>query len=212
MRARPTRRELLVGGAGAAAGAAAIAPALAQADSSAQNLPPKVQDAQTLQGLIDAEGLLIYGYKHALGTGSLHRDARQLCLLQLAHERAHAAALHSQLDALKVRNPPGRTDQAGHLQSLRAAVDQLFGLAQDERAVLQVIVQIENVGQSGYFVAAGTFNDRKLVHMAAEALAVEAQHWTMLVDLIHRGDATQAVPHPTVRGSMHISTPHTTPH
>lgn len=210
-----TRRQLLFGGVGAAAGLSAALPALAQADSGDQSeskLPPKVQDAGILQGLLDAEHLLMYGYEHALGTGFLGHDARELCLLQLAHEEAHVARLHSVLDSLHVRRPPSTKDQSDHYQSLRQAVDKLFSLAQDERAALQVIVQVENVGQSGYFVAAGTFHDRKLIRLAAEVLACEAQHWTMLVDLLHRGDATQAVPHPTVRGSMHIGTPHRTPH
>lgn len=210
-----TRRQLLLGGVGAAAGLAAISPAVAQANSTDpgdSNLPPKVQDAKILQGLLDAEHLLMYGYEHALGTGLLKHDARELALLQLAHEEAHVAALRKHLRALNVRNPPGTSAQSEHYRSLRQSVDELFNLAKHEREVLQVIVQIENVGQSGYFTAAGTFHDRKLIQLAAETLACEAQHWTMLVTLLHKGDATQAVPHPTVRGSMHIGTPHTTPH
>jgi ferritin-like protein len=206
-----TRRQLLLGGVGAAAGLSAVAPALARADSSDQGggakRPPKVQDGIEIQKLLADEALLMYGYEHALGTGLLNHDARELCLLQLAHEEAHVAALHSALD---VRLPP--IDHGQPDRSLRQAVDDLFNLAQHEREVLQVIVQIENVAQSGYFRAASLFHDPKLVRLAAEVLACEGQHWTMLVDLLHRGDATQAVPHPTVRGSMHIGTPHTTPH
>lgn len=215
MRANATRRQLLLRGAGAAAGLSAVAPALAQAyagDQGGSNEPPKVQDARILAGLLQAERLLMYGYEHALGTGFLKHDASELALLQLAHEEAHVTALREHMKALNVRKPPSTKKQSDEYHSLRQAVDQLFSLAQHERETLQVIVQIENVGQSGYFTAAGLFHDPKLVRLAVEILACEAQHWTMIVDLLHKGDATQAVPHPTVRGSMHIGTPHTTPH
>lgn len=215
MSADPTRRQLLLGGVGAAAGLSAVAPALAQADASdhgqgQSNASPKLQDGQILQKLLYNERLLMFGYEHALGTGFLHHDARELCLLQLAHEEEHLAALKTHLSALKLPRSSLQHSDQGPIPP--ADVAELLTIVKDERTALQVVVQIENVGQSGYFVAAGTFQDRKLIRLAAEVLACEAQHWTMLVDLLHRGDATQAVPHPTVRGSMHIGTPHTTPH
>jgi hypothetical protein len=209
MSAQHTRRQLLVGGVGAA-GLSALAPALARADSgdhAKPKLAPNVQDAKTLQQLLDAERLLRYGYEHALGTGYLKHDARELALHQLAQEEAHVAALESHLSALHVRrsayaekNPPAFPPET---------VTELFKAAQNEREALQVIVQIENVAESSYFTAVDTFNDLGLVRLAAAILACEGQHWTMLVGLLHKGDATQAVPHPYVRGQMHIGKPHT---
>ena len=72
-----------------------------------------------------------------------------------------------------------------------------------------MIVQIENVGESNYFTAVGTFNDTGLARLATSILACEAQHWTMLVALLHKGDATKAVPTPYVRGQKQVGKPHT---
>lgn len=213
MSAGPTRRELMLGGLGAAAALSAAAPALAQADSvevAGSKLPPKAQDGAILQKLLAAERLLIFAYEHALGTGFLKHDARQLALRQLAHEQAHVARLKSHLRALGLSR--SALQAAAPAPITKDDLAELLSIVKDERTALQVVVQIENLGQSAYFTAAGTFHDPKLVRLAAEVLACEAQHWTLLVDLLHRGDATQAVPHPTVRGSQHIGTPHTTPH
>jgi rubrerythrin len=213
---RSTRRQLLAGGVGLAAGLSAITPAVVEADSGAtaqKQLPPKLQDAKTLERLLYNERLLMYGYEHALETGLLKHDSRELALRQLAHEEAHVATLKAHLKAL---NLPKKTVEGPKRQQPLAfppqAVTDLFNAAEHEKDALQVIVQIESVAESGYFVAAAAFHDPQLIRLAAEILACEAQHWTMLVALLHRGDATQAVPHPTVRGSMHIGTPHTTPH
>jgi hypothetical protein len=211
MSAPHTRRQLLAGGVGAVAGLSAIAPAIARADSSEQTQDkssPKVQDGKVLHGLLDAERLLRYGYEHALGTGYLKHDARRLTRFQLGQEEEHVAALESHLRALSL--PASATAEEHPGQFPPAAVTELFQAAQHERDALQVIVQIESVAESSYFRAVGAFTDPALVRLAMEILACEAQHWSMLVGLLHRGDATQAVPHPAVRGSMHIGTPHTT--
>ena len=211
MPARQTRRQVLVRGVGAAAGLSAIAPAVARADSSDHGKPklsPNDQDAQTLQKLLDAERLLRYGYRHALGTGYLKHDARELALRQLAQEEAHVEALHSHLRALHVSKSVYAEKSPGPFPP--SDVADLIQIVMDERTALQVIVQIENVAESNYFTAVGTFNDTGLVRLATEILACEAQHWTMLVGLLHKGDATKAVPTPYVRGQMQVGKPHTT--
>lgn len=211
MSARHTRRQVLVRGVGAAAGLSAIAPAVAQADSSDHGKPklsPNDQDAQTLQKLLDGERLLRYAYEHALGTGYLNHDARELALRQLAQEEAHVAALQSHLSALRVSRSVYAEKNPGPFPP--SDVADLIQIVVDERTALQAIVQIENVAESYYFTAVGTFNDTGLVRLAAEILACEAQHWTMLVGLLHKGDATKAVPTPYVRGQKQVGKPHTT--
>jgi hypothetical protein len=204
-----TRRQLLAGGFGAAAGLAVIAPVAAPADSGNQlesKLPPKVQDGRTLQGLLKVELLLQYGYQHALSSGYLKHDGQELAQAQLADEQAHVAALQAHLRARNLS--PSALEEKSREPLPYDQVNALFKAATHEKDQLQVVVQIENLAQSYYFRAAGGFHDRQLVRLAAEILACEAQHWTMLVDLLHKGNATRAVPNPTVRGSMHIGKPH----
>jgi hypothetical protein len=210
MAAGSTRRQLLAGGVGAAAGLAVIGADAAWADSPDQQeskLPPKVRDGRILQRLLKAESLLQYGYGHALASGYLKHDAQALARQQLAHEQAHVAALEMHLGALNL-SASALKEKGNPDHSVFDAAHALFKAAQHEKEELQVVVQIENVAQASYFAAVDGFHDPELVRLAAEILACEAQHWTMLVDLLHKGDATRAVPHPAVRGQKHIAKPH----
>lgn len=216
MKSRHTRRQLLAGGIGAAAGLAGMS-AGAEADSASQGqsaaLPTWAQDGDTLQTLLAYEHMLEFSAERALGSGKLGQDGRDLVLLILAHEEQHVAALQARLRALRLprkqsQNPAPSTSQ--QFTDLYKQVVGLFSDIQHEIPALQALVQVENLVQSAYFVATGTFHDPRLSLLAAEILAVEAQQWALLEALLHRGDPTKAVPHPAIRGSQTIGTPHST--
>jgi Ferritin-like domain len=208
-RARPTRRQLLAGGIGAAAGLAGMS-AVAQADTSTQGQPTPTweQDANVLQSLLASERMLEYGAEKALGSGKLGHDAGQLVLLILANEEEHVAALQARLRALHL--PRARTHSPSTQPAVPKEVEGLFSDIKQEVGALQGLVQVENLVQSAYFIAVGSFHDPRLSAMAAEVLAVEAQQWTLLELLLHRGDPTKGAPHPAIRGSQTIGKPHTT--
>lgn len=205
MTARPTRRQLLAGGLGAAAGLASTAEADAAAGG--QALPSWVQDGKVLQQLLQAERTLAYGCQQALSSGKLKRASQDEVFLLLAHGQAHVAALEGHLNALRLPHSTSQSQQSAPFPPKQIA--DLFRKLHHERDALQALVQIMNLSQYSYFSAVGSFHDLGLARMAAEILANQAQHWTVLEDLLHKGDATLAVPHPYARGSLHISKPHT---
>jgi hypothetical protein len=206
---RSTRRQLLAGGLGAATGLAALASS-AQADTAGpgSSLPSWVQDGKVLQQLLQAERTLEYGCQAVLGSHKLKQASQDEVFLLLAHDQAHVVALQAHLRALHL---PQANSQPQHPAPFppREIAD-LFKHIKHEKDALQGLVQIMNLAQYSYFSAVGSFHDLRLVRLAAEILANLAQHWTILEDLLHRGDATLAVPHPYDRGSLRISKPHIT--
>jgi hypothetical protein len=196
-----TRRQLLAGGIGAAvAGMAGLAATPAEGSA----VPGSVSDGALLQQLVDASQMIVYGCQKCLGSGKLHQDAQAVLALLLTHEQAHLARLESTLQALRL--PPPKTQPPP--PSPQADVTNLFKDIRDEVVALQGMVQVGNLAQHAYFTAAGSFHDPGLALLAAEILAVEAQHWTLIEILLHKGDPTLAVPHPAVRGAKAISPPH----
>ncbi len=209
MTGRPTRRALLAGGLGAATGLSALASsARGDAGSQGRSLPSWVEDGKVLQQLLQAERTVEYGCRQALSSGKLKRASRDVVRLLLAHADAHVAALRVHLDALHL--PQNQSHPQHPAPFPPAQIADLFKEIKHETDALQGLVQIMNVAQYSYFSAVGSFHDLRLVRLAAEILANEAQHWTILEDLLHKGDATLAVPHPYARGSLGISKPHTT--
>lgn len=218
---RSTRRQLLAGGLGAAAGLAALAPT-ARADDPVQGRSPsgRAQDGQVLHQLLQSEQLLQYACQRVFDSGQLNQTSQDVVLLVLDQQQAHIQALQSHLEKLHLPpTPPSRQAQQAAAsppeqvtelfkQVTPEQVTDLFKQIKHEKDALQALVQIMNLVESGYFTAAASFHDAQLARLAAAILANQAQHWTMLVDLLHRGDATRAVPSPYVRGSMHISKPH----
>lgn len=201
-----TRRQLLAGGIGATAGLAGMSGAAA-ADTGTQGQPTPAweQDAGVLETLLGYERMLEAAAEKTLASGKLGHDARQLVLLILANEEQHVAALQAHLRALRL--PRGKS-QPAQPPLLKQAME-LFGDIKHEVQALQGLVQVENLVESAYFIAAGTFHDPRLALMAAEILAGQAQQWALLEALLHRGDPTKAAPHPAIRGAQTIGKPHT---
>jgi ferritin-like protein len=74
-----------------------------------------------------------------------------------------------------------------------------------ETGSIKAVVEIESLAQFTYFTAVGQLRDPRLVRLAAEILASESQHWTLLAALVHKGRPEASVPHPFVRGSQQLT-------
>ena len=207
MSPRSTRRQLMAGSLGALAGLAGVSTS-AQAAGAGQGhtLPAWVQDGKLLQDLLSAERTLIYACEAVLQSGKLHQAARELVLLHLAHDEIHVATLSSRLHALRL--PAEHSKPTAPFPPKDVAA--LFTNVKHESDALQGLVQVENLAQYAYFNAAGSFSEVSLALLAAQILACEAQHWSLLETLLHKGNPTVAVPHPFVRGAMGITPPQAT--
>lgn len=194
----PTRRRLLA--AALLAGGMAVArPALAVAD--ATTVPPS--DPDLLTGLLGVEALVATVYERVLASGRLSPRAHRLARRVLAQEHAHAGALTTQL-ALFGGTPPSPHLAAGALEAelgrhkITIKVDALGS----EKDALKLLTQVETVAEGAYFAAMSKFSHPRLLTLGAEILASEAQHFTLVAQILHPRDLgfTKTVPDPFVQG------------
>lgn len=188
-----TRRQLL-GGLGLAATAAAIAPGRAVAKVP---VDPRAADRKVLEGLLVPEQQLIYGCRRLLASGLLAHDSTHVVTLILGQEREHLAVLEEQIRAL---------GGAPSARPFRPSADlvKLFTGLRREAYGLRALVDVESVAEGTYFQAIGQLHHPKLAQIAAEIMACEAQHWSLLADLNNHGLVYNIVTDPYVRGSTQL--------
>jgi hypothetical protein len=198
-----TRRQLVaatvaLGGIGAAG--STVAALLGAPASQAADRPET--DAQLLYGILTVELLVVAVYERVIQTGQLPADAQSVALELLAHERAHAQVVGAELTRLGVAPPQSVTSTreidtglAEHHVSLR--VDSLHSSSD----CLHLLLDVENVVNGVYYAAMSKFTDVALARTAAEIMASEAQHVTVLSELLYPGDFTRSVPYPFAEGS-----------
>jgi hypothetical protein len=174
-------------------------PASALADSSTS--PPSDQDL--LSGLLRTEALVATVYAHVLDSGRLSPPAHRLARRVLVQEHAHAAALRTELKLLGGVPPaPATTPAQVEAELARHRVTVALTDLSNEKSALRLLTQTESVAEGAYFAALSKFADARLLALAAEILASEAQHFTLLAQFLHPHDAgyNQVVPDPFVQG------------
>jgi hypothetical protein len=188
-----TRRELARLGisAGVAGAALEAAVGIAEADST----------AAPLTSIVMVELLAVFAYEHMLAAGPLNAAGEQLARQFLGHEQRHVTAL---TDALRKRGeapPAGPTgvEQANDELSARGGSGSFSDLHSGDDC-LRLLVDVEQVVAGAYFVALSELGDPTLLRTGAEIMAAEAQHTTLLNDLLHHGDIKQSVPGAFVEG------------
>jgi Ferritin-like domain len=193
-----TRRELLARGLGAAAGSAL---GLAAVQDPALGATPVPSDGEVLSKALGVERLVVLAYRRVLAAGALGAGEREVIATQLGHELEHVAALAERLRALGLipltTTPDLKTGEAllskhhvpGSLTDLHARAD-----------CLRLLVNLESIAEGAYFTALKTLGSADLVRLSAEAMACEAQHWTVLSGLRNPGIYVKSVPWPFVTG------------
>jgi Ferritin-like domain len=197
--APPTRRELVqraiwVAAAGVGAGGLlGPDPAAAASDG----------DDQVIRGLAATELLIVFVYRHVLALRLLGPASARIAARFAAQERAHVAVLAAELRRLRVAAPAGPVSVAAADHALAAghATGSLAALrtAQD---CLKLLVAVESLAEGAYFKAIGTLRNPALAQLAAQILACEAQHWTVLAELQYPGKIYSSVPWPYVTGTQ----------
>ncbi len=192
-----TRRQL-VRGAVAASLASSSAGVLAASASAAQT----PTDAQLVATLLGTEMLAVFVYGHAVHSSLLSSDRQRLARRLLGHERAHVRALSAALDRLG-GTPPAPLNTPTDADKLLAAskVQGSLSQARSSDDLIRLLIRLEVALERGYYAAMSSLQDTELQHTAAQILATEAQHATLLVDLLFPGDVDKAVPEPYVEGN-----------
>lgn len=177
VRARASRRELL----GGALAGVAVAAATSPADAGAARATRTANDARVLIGLLRTERRLIATYRRVLGAGSVNVVVAPELEGFLAQEREHIVALERGLVLLGAPLP------AASSPSVDAG-------APTQAAALNTLLSAETVAQSAYLGAVSKLQEPGLVQIAAEIMACEAQHATLLRVLQNPSDLAGSVP------------------
>jgi Ferritin-like domain len=196
VRARPTRRQLVAGALAAAAGGLAVTPEAAVA---AAGVP---SDADTLSKILEAERLLVLGYRRVLASGTLAPGEDDALRPFLGHELEHVSTLAARLGALGVVADAAPMDvKTGEALLAKHHVPGSLTDLHSRTDSLRLLVNLESVAEGAYFTALGTLGSADLVRLCSQVMACEAQHWTVISGLRNPGIYVKSVPWPFVTGS-----------
>jgi rubrerythrin len=196
-----TRRELVRSGlaAGAAAAAAALLPPLL---SPAGALAAPIGDAAVLVLALRAEQAVLYAYEGTLASGVISASTAQVLKMFLGQEHEHVDALTVHLERLGGTAPAPPSDLAAFELLLRELqIKQSPSTLRNEREYLSFLVKVEAELANIYHFAIEQLVDDQLIQTAAQIMANEGQHATLLRELISPGNVRRAVPRAFVGGA-----------
>jgi Ferritin-like domain len=203
LRARSTRREWLGGTLWTAAGAtigtgATLAvtsgPALAAA-------APVPSDTDTMGDVLKVERLVVLGYRRVLASGALGPGENAALEPFLAHELEHVSTLAAHLQRLGAPADTAPLDvKTGNALLGKHHVSGSLTDLHERKDCLELLIQLESVAEGAYFTALNTLRSAEFQTLSGQAMACEAQHWTVLSGLLNPGIYYDAVPWPFVTG------------
>lgn len=198
MGAASTRRELVRN----AIAATAAASAAARSATAAAAVAPAHTDAAVLARTLQIEQLVSIAYQRVLGTRALGPAVAGVLRALLSQELEHLAALERALRRLGASVPAAPPGVASAQRALgRHHVSATLTELETRHQCLRLLIDVESLAEGAYFSAISKLRDPALLGMSAEIMGCEAQHWTLLSELQHRGDVSRAVPYPFVQGS-----------
>jgi hypothetical protein len=221
LKRRATRRELIVGAAGAALGATGLGAtglgaggigaggigagglgAGALGAESALADTPAPSDAELLGNALEVERLMVLGYRRVFGSGLLTPEIQRAIAPHLGHEIAHVKALAAHLEALGAPAPTGPLDlkTAADVMAQYHASDSLTDL-HSQNDCLKLLVDLESVAEGIHYTSLKDLRNPALQRLSAQIMACEAQHWTVLSGLRNPGQYVKAIPWPFVYGT-----------
>jgi hypothetical protein len=120
----------------------------------------------------------------------------------LDQEHAHIAALSTELVRLG-GTPPQPLSRVADADKVLAAhqIPGSLGQLHNEHDVIILLARIEWLLEGAHYGAISKLQGARLLRLSGEVMATEAQHASMLSELLHPGDVIKAVPSPFVRGT-----------
>lgn len=200
-----TRRELAAAArarAAAASGVAALAFAGgAGAGADAAVLTPEEADGQVLSLVLSLEFVSALAYRRVVDSGLLTPRTGRVVAEFLTQEHEHVEVIRSELRRLGTPAPAPPSSLA-YAQSQLAARNGWgsFTNLHTEKDCLGLLTGAEAVTQGVYYQALGKLSHPTLLRTAAQILAAEAQHATIIEGVLHAGDARKSVPSSFVEG------------
>lgn len=202
MGAKATRRELAAG-ALAATGAAAGAAAFTGAADPAAAAIPRMTTPEWLANALVIERLMVLAYQRVLASATITPTLERMLNEFLGHELEHVSAIAAQLSALGQAAPTGPLDLASAeaLLSKHGVTGSLAHLPPTEGDRLVLLVDLESVAEGAYFNQLRDVTSPTLIRLSAQIMSCEAQHWTVLMQILNPGQIVKAVPWPFVLGT-----------
>jgi ferritin-like protein len=157
-------------------------------------------DGEVLEDVLGIESLVVFVYARVLGLGLLSPHGGSIVSQLLRHEHAHAQALAPLVVALGGAPTPSPAD-ANAADGMLAALHVSGRLAdlRTEHDCLQLLGSLEGAVLAAYYAAMSKLSLTPAVTTVAQIMACEAQHATLLSDLLHPGNVLDAVPSPFVQ-------------
>jgi Ferritin-like domain len=192
-----TRRELL-SGAIAGAGLGSLAVAVLQAPDA---VAAAESEGDLLHAILSIELLVVFCYQQALRSETLAPEAEPAIRHLLGHEHTHVAVMTGELEALG-QVPPSGPDSVAAADAELDVLHASGSLASlhSEQDCLRLLEGAEQLAQGAYYTSISKLSDPRLARICASILAAEAQHYTVLGDLLHPGEIDKSVPGPFVEG------------
>ncbi|HEY2770197.1 MAG TPA: ferritin-like domain-containing protein [Solirubrobacteraceae bacterium] len=215
MRLAPsTRRELLWHGLAIAAGSASgaiAAPGVARADSTTTTGATGTtttgesvaqSDAEVLLPVVGTEMLGAFVYQQVLDAGVFTPHIQRATETILNQEQAHITKLSAELVRLG-GTPPTPFSKVSDADEVLIAHHFPGGLGplRNQHDCIILLARIEWLLEGAHLKAISKLQTPRLLELSTQVVANEAQHGTVLSELLHPGDVDKAVPGPFVRGT-----------
>jgi hypothetical protein len=152
--------------------------------------------------VLRVEQVIVFAYERTLGAGILSPSAQALARSFLAQERAHVHALSADLTALRGAVPPAPATMAAFKSELgQLRVKRNPAKLHSQREHLHFLVDLETLIARHYRFAIEQLTGAERLGRAAEIMANEAQHATVLLELLSPKNVRRAVPSAFVAGT-----------
>jgi hypothetical protein len=159
-------------------------------------------DSDALAKVLEAERLIVLGYRQVLASGTLGTGDAAVLEPFLAQELEHVSTVAAQLEALGTMSDTSPLDvTAGNALLAKHHVPGSLTDLHARADCLKLLVNLESVAEGAYFTALKTLGHADLVTLCAQAMACEAQHWTVISGLRNPGIYVKSIPWPFVTGS-----------
>jgi len=196
--AAPTTRRQLVAhalGVGALSAAGPTAASLLSAAKSHAAAAPKT-DADLLYELLAVELLLTVVYSRVIQSGVLSARGDRLASELLGYEQAHVRVLTLELQG-RGGTVPATPQSTSAIDELLIATHVSGTLTKlgDEHDGLRLLLGLETMAEDAYYKAMSALRNPRLLHLGAQIMASEAQHYTVLSQRLHPGEVGRAVPY-----------------
>lgn len=162
---------------------------------------PLGRDRRLLARTLRIQTLGLWTYDRVLDHGRLEPDARRIILRLRGYEREHVAVLTRHLAAPGHLALPTWSTTSAAAELDRHGIGASVGGLGTQHDCLRLLIDVESLIEAAWFAAIGGLSDPTLATLAAQIMACEAQHWTVLSGLSHHEDPKMTVPYPFVRGS-----------